>query len=256
MELKSLFIGILFSVGIFGIKAGAGLHYRLCRESRTGMRWGVYLGFAVLYGILFAGIGAGLRHIDILSDFGWIQRFLSGGMWVHFVIACMMLIWGVGLLKSRDGTVGRASLGWVALIMPCPVCLTVIGISVAFILAVFPNAATESVLMFYLAFVALAFLTTALMGKFGKWFGRSPEALLGSAMTIISAYFLLSIWIMPQFSGLEEVYRLAAHSGGDVETLQRSIWPAVGVSLVLFGAGYRIKRGHMQSTLSSRDDDN
>ena len=37
--MKSLFLGILFSVGIFGIKAGAGLYYCLNRENRFGMRW-------------------------------------------------------------------------------------------------------------------------------------------------------------------------------------------------------------------------
>ena len=252
MEFKSLFLGILFSAGIFGIKAGAGLHYRLSREYRSGVRWGVCSGFAVLYGILFAGIAAGLRHINIQGDFENIRQFFKGGMLVNFMLACLMLVWGVALLKSRNGAVGRASLGWVALIMPCPLCMTVIGISVAFILSVFPNAPTVPMLMFYLAFVGLSFLTAAFMAEFEKWFNRSPEVLLGSAMTIISAYFLLSILIMPQFSGLDEVYRLAAHSGGNTETSERTVWPAIGVSLAVFGAGYLNMRRRIHSTLLFR----
>ncbi|MFH0995403.1 MAG: DUF2162 domain-containing protein [Pseudomonadota bacterium] len=254
MELKSLFLGILFSVGIFGIKAGAGLHYRLSRENRPGVRWGICLGFAGMYGVLFAGFAAGLHHLDILADFENIQQFLKGGILVHFVMACLMLAWGVALLKSR-GDERRGSLGWLALVVPCPVCMTVIGISVAFILAVFPNAATGSVLMFYLAFVTLSFLTTAFMAKFEKWFSRSPEALLGSAMMIIAAYFLLSMLVMPQFSSLDEVYRLAARSGGDTETAERTVWPAFGVSLALFGVGYLNMRRRMQITLISHHGD-
>jgi len=33
MELKSLFIGIFFSMGIFAIKNGVGLHYFLAKKS-------------------------------------------------------------------------------------------------------------------------------------------------------------------------------------------------------------------------------
>ncbi len=253
MELKSLFLGILFSVGIFGIKAGAGLHYCLIRENRSGMRWIVRSGFAILYGILFIGITVGLRDLDILSHFDSIQKFLAGGMLVHFVLACLMLVWGVVLLKSRDdGMAGNKSLGWMALVLPCPVCMTVIGISVAFIISAFPNAATRSVLVLYLAFVTLSFLTSAVMGKFEKGFIRSPERLLGTAMTMVSAYFLLSIVIMPQFSGLDEVYRLAADSGGDPQSAEKSIWPAIGMSLALFGIGYLYMRRHIQTTVLSR----
>ncbi|MBI5589985.1 MAG: DUF2162 domain-containing protein [Deltaproteobacteria bacterium] len=254
MELKSLFLGILFSVGIFGIKAGAGLHYRMSRENRFGVRWGACLGFAGLYGVLFAGIAAGLRHINIQADFENIQRFLKGGMLIHFALACLMLAWGVALLKSR-GIVQHRSLDWLAWVLPCPVCMTVIGIFVAFILAVFPDAAAGSVLMFYLAFLTLSFLTAASMGKLEKRLSRSPEALLGSAMTIIATYFLLSILIMPQFSGLDEVYRLAAHSSEGTETAERTAWPTIGASAALFGAGYLNMRRRIQTATLSRHGD-
>jgi len=36
MELKSLVLGLLFSLGIFALKSGAGLFYRLRRETGWG----------------------------------------------------------------------------------------------------------------------------------------------------------------------------------------------------------------------------
>lgn len=263
VEFKSLFLGILFSVGIFSIKAGVGLYYRLNRESaldltdRSDKFLGVSLGFVFLYGILFAGVAVGVSYLDIETEFQQIQSFLKSGMVIHLIIACLMLVWGVLLLKSsRTKSCGslclngevmqqqRQSAGWLALVLPCPVCITVIGISEAFILALFPGSAVWSVVIFYLSFITLSFLTVFLMGRSVRLISRSPEALLGYAMTIISSYFLLSIIIMPQFSGVEEIARLAAGGGSDSEsTATLALFPiAVGVGAALFTAGYL----HMQ----------
>lgn len=243
MEFKSLFLGILFSVGVFSIKAGVGLHYRLgrdlsmTREKRPRVLLG--LGFAVLYALLFAAVGAGVAHMEIKADLAKIRLFLESGMVIHFTLAALMLIWGFVLLKSKDKARPMSS-GWIALVFPCPLCMTVIGISIAFILAIFPDSAAWAIVLFYLAFMALSFLTAALMERFRKSFKKSPEYMLGYAMATIAAYFLLSILIMPQFSGIDEVYRLAANSKNDNETAKNfAMLPiAAGIIASFFAAGY------------------
>lgn len=287
MEFKSLFLGILFSVGIFSIKAGVGLHYRVNRNkmnnsnlkqinypsvnqirnpgpnqldnhnrnndmTTTGQStpaWFIYLGFIALYAILFAVIGSAVAYMDMLADFENIQVFLRSGMVIHLALACLMLFWGVALLKSQTSAHNISS-GWIALVFPCPVCMTVIGISVAFILALFPDTAAGSILLFYLAFMILSFLTAASMEKIQRWLHKSPESILGYAMTTISSYFLLSIVIMPQFSGLDEVYRLATNSAINHQSIQNTLWPSALLGAVLFTIGYLKMKGHINRYLS------
>jgi len=259
VEFKSLFLGILFSVGIFSIKAGVGLHYRLGRdlsmvlEKRPGVVLWTGLGFAALYAILFAIVGAGVAHMEIKADLAKIKLLLESGMVIHFVLAALMLIWGFVLLKSGKKTRPMSS-GWIALVFPCPLCMTVIGISTAFILAVFPGSGAWAIVLFYLAFLALSFLTAALMEKFRKSFKKSPEYMLGYAMTTISAYFLLSILIMPQFSGIDEIYRLTANSGTDNETAKSVVMLpiAAGISASFFAAGYFYMERRIVRCLSNR----
>lgn len=287
MEFKSLFLGILFSVGIFSIKAGIGLHYRVNRNKMNNSNlkqinhpsvnqirspglnqfdnhnrnndmtttrqstpaWFIYLGFIVLYAILFAVIGSSVAYMDMLADFENIQKFLQNGMVIHLGLSALMLLWGIGLLKSHT-SVRNMSSGWLILVFPCPVCMTVIGISVAFIFALFPDTAAGSILLFYLAFMFLSFLTAAFMEKFQRWSHKSPEFILGYAMATIASYLLLSIVIMPQFSGLDEVYRLATNSAINHQSIQNSLWLAAIPGVFLFTIGYLKMKGHINRYLS------
>lgn len=244
MEFKSLFLGILFSVAIFSIKAGVGLHYRfnqancLNLKKRSNVTWWVSFWFVALYGILFATVGALVACMEIQTDLKNIQLFFESGMLIHLILASLMLIWGFILLKSNRA-VGQSSSAWLALILPCPLCMAVIGISVAFILALFPDNSIEPLLLFYLIFMALSFLTAACMDKLQRWFIRSPEFMLGYAMATIAAYFLLSILIMPQFSGLDDIYSIASNLRSDGEGANLLVLPiALGISITFFAAGY------------------
>ncbi|MCI5133244.1 MAG: hypothetical protein D3904_17450 [Candidatus Electrothrix sp. EH2] len=53
MELKSLILGLVFSVGIFALKSGAGLSYLLQREQSKLKQGAALSGFVLSYGLLF-----------------------------------------------------------------------------------------------------------------------------------------------------------------------------------------------------------
>lgn len=257
MELKSLFLGILFSVGIFSFKAGFGMNYRLKQEGSKAA-FGGWIIFAAAYAVLFYSIAAAVGKIDIMANIENLQRFVQSGMAVHFLFAAMLMMWGIYLLKNTKKTIKnnnlpmepeikqQRSLSWLLLVVPCPVCIIVIGVSVAFLLALFPDTSLFSVSIFYILFLALSFMTSFFMSRLEARLRISAESFLGYAMTAISAYFLLSIIVMPQFSGINEIYSIASNSADNQESaLNLLLFPlvvAAGGSLFLTGYIYTKKR--------------
>ncbi|MBF0376429.1 MAG: hypothetical protein HQK72_02995 [Desulfamplus sp.] len=249
MELKSLFLGILFSVGIFSFKAGLGMNYRLKQKGNRAALLG-WAAFAAVYAVLFYSIAAAVGKIDIMANIENIQQFVQGGMVIHFLFAAMLMFWGIYLLKFNkklskpliaENQLTQLSPSWLLLVVPCPVCMTVIGVSTAFLLALFPDIALFSVSIFYILFLTLSFLTAVFMGRLEARLNISPELLLGYAMTAISAYFLLSIIIMPQFSGLDEIYSIASNS----YTNQDNSLNLILLTLVIATAGSLFLAGYL-----------
>jgi len=237
MELPSLVLGIGFSTGIYAMKTGLGLQHYLEQENRRGRRLAVCFACLAAYGLLFAALAAVVRHWDGAAPVQDIQAFLNHGMLIHFVMAALMLFWGLALLKTRHPG-EKQSLGWLALVIPCPVCLTVVFLSVAFLVAYFPEAWGRAVIILYGSFLALCLLSLRLM----RWWRRratgSPEAALGAAMVVISAYFILSVIIMPQCAGLDEAFRLSAYSHRNTQAPSLAPWLTGAVLGVIFIMGF------------------
>ncbi len=244
-ELGSLLLGILLSAGIFAIKTGIGLQYALSRETRLWMRLTVCVASFCLYGLLFAASVLWLRKTDIPTYFHATQAFLQGGLLLHFIVAFLMLSWGIALLRSREA--GRTkTLGWLVLVVPCPVCATVVVLSLALLMAYLPQAVLGPALSLYAGFVGLGVLSMLLVKEWIRVSKTSPEHSLGLAMVVLAAYFLLSVLIMPHFTGLEEVFRLAVHSHGSHEVNPLTGLAIAGVQGMLFAAGYLKMRGNMR----------
>lgn len=232
MELKSLVLGILFSMGIFAVKSGVGLNYLVRRAKRPGTILGVLCGWSGAYLIVFGLVFYILRYIDFLGNIEMIQNLISSGMLVHVAMAAFMAAYGLMLLKKRDHA-GKSASGWLLLVFPCPVCLTVILFTLAFLLAYFPATGWGAVLATYAGFVGVALLTLVLMKTIFAKEHFSPEAVLGSAMLLIAVYFIVSIVIMPQFGDIEKIYRLAAYQGRHTEiSLDHAGW--LGLTIAAF----------------------
>ena len=125
MELKSLFLGVLFAVGVFAVKSGIGLHYFISQKRGMAHKVAILFAFACGYLILFIVSAEVAEKLDLIEHFAGLQRFLKSGIIIYFAMALGLLVWGVLLLR-RDESTHRPSLGWVALIVPCPVCASVI----------------------------------------------------------------------------------------------------------------------------------
>ncbi len=212
MELKSLILGVLFSLGLFAVKSGAGLNYFLMRSRNRKRNAGVLFLWSAGYLIVFLTVFSVLKRFDFLRHIDSVQRFIQSGMLIHVLMAVFMAIYGLMLLKKKTHDGGNAS-GWLLLVIPCPVCLTVILFTLAFLLAYVPDMGWAAVVAAWAGFTGLAFATIFLMKTFFASYRSTPESLLGTAMLLISAYFLLSVMIMPQFGDIDNIYRLAAYKG-------------------------------------------
>ena len=226
MELKSLILGLIFSLGIFALKSGAGLSYRLRQEKTIMHRLAIMVIFALVYGLVFVLAEMVSRSFGTLEHLDSMLVFVQHGMTLHFILAGLLLAWGTVLLKKRAEDSGYSH-AWLLLILPCPICFTVIIFSGSFLANLFPDV--EWLFPALAAgFVTFAFITAVLMACFANGDGRQN---LGMMMVMVALYFLLSIMIIPQFADIDRIYRLSL---GSVVSMDGGNLPLlfVGVSLL------------------------
>ncbi|MCK5322493.1 MAG: hypothetical protein KAJ45_00055 [Desulfobulbaceae bacterium] len=214
MEIKSLILGLFFSMGVFAVKSGAGLHYLLNRQTGTVRRLGLLAAFTAGYGLVFLAVALLLIRVNLLDYLETMQAFLKSGMFLHLLLAGLLSLWGVSLLK-KGGTPHKKSRAWLALVLPCPVCFSVILFAAAFLLSLYPENRIVFGLLFA-CYLAVSLLTAIIL--FGLSKGRAnPEADLGRVMLFVSFYFLLTIIMVPQFGDLDKIYRLSCSGQGGME---------------------------------------
>jgi predicted transporter len=137
-------------------------------------------------------------------------------------------------------------MGWLALIVPCPVCVTVIFFTLAFLISFFPDAVVLTTLFAYGGFIVLHTLTIVGLKVLTRKSASPPELTLGGAMFIVAVYFLLSVFIMPQFSDLDKIYRLAAYQAQEQVVDSRHLvytFFALGICFFLGFLFKKLKKG-------------
>jgi predicted transporter len=227
MEIRSLFLGLVFTVGIFGVKTGAGLAYGGARLSGWRRLMLFWLSAGAMYGVLFWAAALLSRATDVMTVYRVVGGVLRFGTALHFLMAALLAVWGAALLRQQ--TLSRPSAGWLALALPCPVCLTVILLTTGFAVSLFPENASYMALAAFAVFFSAAAASAALVRLAGTATRLSPETLLGAAMFAMAAYFILSALLMPSFTDTERIVRLTGRpenkSGASL------------ASLVMTGAG-------------------
>jgi predicted transporter len=238
MELKALILGLVFSLGIFALKNGLGLHYLLqAHLARSKRKILAVLGYCLTYAVIFLIAWWVLQRLDLLGHIQLLQQLLESGMLLHGILAGLLIIWGLYLLKN-DLSGERKSRGWLPLVLPCPVCLVVIFFNISFLLSFFPQAGVSLALATWAGFIAVSLLTAWVL----KWgmvlFRISPEFFLGGAMLGIASFFLLSIIVMPQFGQLEEIYGLASYESNKPNIKTDHLAFLIAFLLAVFTLGF------------------
>ncbi len=212
MEYQSLILGILLTIGIFAIKSGAGLAYLFSGRNELKNNMAHFLLFTVAYGIIFLAAMIILKRVDPLSHLMRIQELIRSGMLIHILMALLMIIWGILLVKHKRAS-QKKSRGWMLLVIPCPVCITVIFITTGFLFAFFPDNPNVVVSGLFAAFILISLLTALLISQYSRHRDIHPESFLGTIMLLIAFYFIVSVTVMPHFADIDKVYRLAMYKG-------------------------------------------
>lgn len=210
MELKSLFVGIIFAIGIFALKSGIGMQYVMRRKYDVTAKVLLFALFGIVYLTIFFICARFLQQADLLKYYETFQSFVQSGMTIHIIMAGGFIVWGMALLKQGKRS-GTPTYGWLAMVVPCPVCITVIFLSTAFLLSYFPDVGLWAVGYAYVTFMAIVAITVVAMTVWGITSSSSPESDMGAAMLFIAAYFFLSVIIMPQFGDMDKIYRIATY---------------------------------------------
>jgi predicted transporter len=181
--------GTLFSLGIFAVKVGAGLGY-----GRTG-RNGVLLTIA-LYLALF-------ELIALLADrlLRILEPLLRGGPWLHGSMALGMILWGLYIIMRPGAASAPGSP--LALLVPCPVCLTAMTFSTWTALNSLPLRAWAAGLLLGGIFSVMTLLVMAAVRP-GSPCRSVPS--LGLAMVTIGLYFIASLFLPARIEQAKGVY--------------------------------------------------
>lgn len=234
MELKSLILGIVLAVSIFAVKSGIGMVYLVAHVKDRKRRTWVILGSAVSYGLLFVAAFFLLRWLNRVALFPLFNKILKYGMPLHFALAFGMLVWAVYLLK-RDPT-PTTSKAYLTLVVPCPVCMTVILLITGFVLAYFPKNGGIALAGVYVIYLVIQFATMGIFAVWQRAGDGDPDRMLGWGMLLIAGYFILTVLIAPQMGDLSKIYRIANYKG-ETDLLTRNgiiaVWATIAFTFAL-----------------------
>ncbi len=250
MELKTLWLGLVISMGAFAVKTGLGWSYvwaagRLRRRLLSSLV--IIMGYAALFGLVFLVVS----KINLLAHYETLLPLWRNGVALHWLTAAMLAIWGLILLRRKPAPCcgAASSRGWLALVIPCPVCLSVVLMSAATLNLYFPDEALTATAGLFLAFMGIAALA-AFLARRGVDGGESHlEASLGLAMMLMAMYFMLSALLLPQFSEVSRVYRLTAYAA-DGQTVDRMAQAAtLGIVAALMALGFFRAKSNFRRTV-------
>jgi predicted transporter len=244
MELKSLMLGIVLAVSIFAVKSGIGMTYLVTRMKNRKRRIWIFLGSALSYGLLFAAAFFLLRGLNQVALFPLFSKVMKYGMPLHFSLAFGMFVWAVYLLK-RDHAY-HTSRAFLLLVVPCPVCLTVVVLITAFIMAYFPKNSGLALIGVYAIYLAIQGITMLVFSLWQKASQMDSDRVLGWGMLLIAGYFILTVLIAPQMGDLKNIYRIANYKG-ETELLKLHWTLAVWLAVTLtFAAGAILRMRHIK----------
>ena len=232
MELKTLILGLVLSTAAFSVKAGGGLGYLFLQTPGMLRKALVFLAFMAVYALVFLASVVVLNVTDLTRHIDLLQTLFKSGMMLHFLLALLLMIWGIGLLLEKHRA-HRTTRAWMPLMIPCPVCFSVILLSCSFVGVLYPGS-----LLVYVCLYA-GFILISLAAAAGFALGiRNREAagpFLGTLMLYIAGYFILTVIVVPQFADLERIYRISFSEPGPGPG--KPEWIVITLSLAALAAG-------------------
>ena len=201
MVIKSLIMGLIFTLGIFAVKSGIGLYYlTTVKKSFKTSFFSIFSYFMVFMLSYFI-----IVKINLLNYFGFFQSFLKSAMWIHILLAIGMIWWGINILTNiRNNTKA-----YLMLVLPCPFCSLSIFLALSFVVNFTGSYSVKWVLLLYLVFLIIQLLTIFLIKILNI---KNINDFLGFSLIFVGVYFLITFCIAPVFTEIGRIYRLSKYS--------------------------------------------
>lgn len=206
-------LGILIGILIFGLKTGVGCGF-------ANIKWKEVLILATVYLFISIIMGSLIEMVD--------QSYLDGiaslGMTLHVFIAIILIAAGIYTLKecSCDHDVSKKT--FLAISIPCPVCLTALFMSCMILASSLETSGLKVGLLvgvvFFISVISFTFVF--------KKMKRPPED-LGTTMMFLGIFYLLGAMIVPAYIKAKKL-DMPAIGGGEFEIL-----PLLVFSLFIVG---------------------
>lgn len=165
--LKQLWMsGILAAFLVFGIKIGVGLgsqmnHPAVSRRKKRAL----FAGSVLTYLLLFLGMHFLVTGLNLLDYLDRLANVLKYGMILHFILAAGLLAWGIRLLVQTPASHQHSPLkAGLLLIVPCPVCATVILLNLTLAFSLFPLAPAVTTAVLFACFFGFILITLFSVG--------------------------------------------------------------------------------------------
>ena len=240
--IKSLWIaGILIALSTFGIKVGLGIAAICYNRIISGRRKFFFLsGIILVYLLLFFSLYTLTRHFQLLNYLDRFLQVLRYGMAIHLLIALGLILWGVSLLLRQTPLLQRERSNKEALLLifPCPVCATVILLTISLAHSVLPFSLLSTTGLLFGTFSIISLATVATLFPFRRKIGKSDSSFLGLVMVIVALYFLLTVLIAPVYQETQDVYRLASQNTGNTPLDLKSFLVLLVAVATLFSIGF------------------
>ena len=206
MELKSLILGLVLSMGAFALKSGVGLGYAMTGSNSFFRQTLILIGFTFCYAGSFLLSALILNLADLAYWYRQIEVLFKSGMVIHMILAGLLAFWGVKLLSRKPKDYGRTK-AWLFLAFPCPVCFSVILLNTGLITSLYPDR-PNFIWWMLSGFILTSFVAAFVIILLGR--RQRTENMLGAMMLYMAVYFILCVTIIPQFGDFETIYRISS----------------------------------------------
>lgn len=216
-------IGILIGILVFGIKTGIGCGFSNITTKEILAIGGSYFFLALLFGTVTDRIS-----LEALESFS------SMGMGIHILVSLLLIVAGVYTQKKWNAGKDVSRHTFLAISMPCPVCLAALAASCMLLSGSFNLSGIKIGVLIGIAFF-IAVVTSSFLFRFGKIkLGKTPET-MGNAMMLIGIYYLLGALLIPAYIQTKKM-NLVSTGGGET-----GIVPLMAFGIVVL-AGFFLER--------------
>lgn len=216
-------IGILIGIFVFGIKTGIGCGFSNITTKEILAIGGSYFFLALLFGTVTDRIS-----LEALESFS------SMGMGIHILVSLLLIVAGVYTQKKWNAGKDVSRHTFLAISMPCPVCLAALAASCMLLSGSFNLSGIKIGVLIGIAFF-IAVVTSSFLFRFGKIkLGKTPET-MGNAMMLIGIYYLLGALLIPAYIQTKKM-NLVSTGGGET-----GIVPLMAFGIVVL-AGFFLER--------------